>query len=227
MSELPRHARSADRRLPEPARRWVELVALYVLAPAAYARWGLEFARPIPIVVAAALAAWLTLRADPSFDRRELWRGEAVRAALPGIALRVLLGGAGLVALVLALAPDDFLDFPRQRPLLWALVMVAYPVFSVYAQELLWRTFFFHRYRAILGDGALWIASGLLFGFMHVVFRHWIAVAATLVGGLFFAWSYRRHRSLAAVCLEHALFGCLLFTVGLGSYFYSGAALGR
>ncbi|MEM1415650.1 MAG: CPBP family intramembrane glutamic endopeptidase [Myxococcota bacterium] len=207
-----------------PASRWIELLALYLVAPAAYAAWGLEIVRPIPIVIGASLAAWWTLRRDPSFDRGELWRWSAVREAFPGIALRVLAGGLALVGLVLVTAPESFLDFPRQRPLLWAFVMVAYPIFSVYAQELLWRTFFFHRYAPILSERALWIASGLLFGFMHVVFRHWIAVAATLVGGLFFAWSYRRHRSLAAVCVEHALFGCLLFTIGLGTYFYSGAA---
>ena len=207
--------------------RWVELLALYLVAPAAYARWGLELVSPIPVVLAAALGAWLTLRADPTFDRSELWRASAVRAALPGIGVRVLVGGVSLVGLVFAVAPETFLDFPRQQPVLWAFVMIAYPVFSVYAQELLWRTFFFHRYAPILSDRFLWVASGLLFGFMHVVFRHWIAVAATLVGGFFFAWSYRRHRSLAAVCVEHALFGCLLFTIGLGTYFYSGAALGR
>ena len=38
-----------------------------------------------------------------------------------------------------------------------------------------------------------------------------------------FATTYQRYRSLALVCLEHAIYGCLIFTLGLGWYFYGAA----
>jgi hypothetical protein len=46
----------------------------------------------------------------------------------------------------------------------------------------------------------------------------------TTAGGLLFARDYARHRSLSLTCLEHSLYGCLIFTIGLGRFFYTGAA---
>lgn len=56
-----------------------------------------------------------------------------------------------------------------------------------------------------------------------MVLQNWLAVAMTMAGGGLFAWRYDRSRSLAAVWVEHALWGCLIFTIGLGRYFYLGA----
>jgi len=44
-----------------------------------------------------------------------------------------------------------------------------------------------------------------------------------VAGGWLFGGTYRRSRSLGLVCLEHALYGDLIFTVGLGQYFFHGA----
>jgi len=66
------------------------------------------------------------------------------------------------------------------------------------------------------------IASGLAFALMHIVFRNVLAVMLTLAGGLLFAARYAETGSLATSCFEHALYGCWLFTVGLGQYFYHG-----
>jgi membrane protease YdiL (CAAX protease family) len=41
-------------------------------------------------------------------------------------------------------------------------------------------------------------------------------------GGLIFAWRYLRTNSFWAVALEHALYGNLIFTIGLGVYFFTG-----
>jgi membrane protease YdiL (CAAX protease family) len=66
------------------------------------------------------------------------------------------------------------------------------------------------------------LASAVVFAFLHIVFRNWLAVALTFVGGLLFAASYAETGSLATSSFEHALYGCWLFTVGLGQYFYHG-----
>jgi len=50
-----------------------------------------------------------------------------------------------------------------------------------------------------------------------------LAVVMTSIGGLIFGWRYMKSRSLAAVSFEHALYGQLVFTIGLGRYFYHGA----
>ncbi|GBR19081.1 hypothetical protein AA3271_0383 [Gluconobacter japonicus NBRC 3271] len=68
------------------------------------------------------------------------------------------------------------------------------------------------------------VASAVAFGFAHILFLNWIAVGMTLIGGVLFASDYSRHRSLTLTCFEHSLYGCLIFTVGLGRFFYTGEA---
>jgi membrane protease YdiL (CAAX protease family) len=48
----------------------------------------------------------------------------------------------------------------------------------------------------------------------------------TFVAGLLFAWRYQATGSLLVSSMEHALYGCYIFTVGLGELFYHGAGRG-
>jgi membrane protease YdiL (CAAX protease family) len=65
-------------------------------------------------------------------------------------------------------------------------------------------------------------ASAAAFAFLHIIFRNWIAVALTFAGGLLFAARYAETDSLFTSSFEHTLYGCWLFTIGLGQYFYHG-----
>ena len=212
-------------------RRWAELVILFGVAPASLAVVSAKAV--IPLVVVGAVIVLLVLFLDRSFDRRSLVRLRAPDSAASSWGPRLEVGrvvGIWLAAIVLltpavALAtPDEFLQMPRQRPRLWVAIMLFYPLLSVYPQEVIFRSFFFHRYAPILGRSAHMIAvNALAFGLAHAMFRNGIAVGMTTVGGALFAWTYARTRSLPLVSLEHALYGCFIFTVGLGEYFYTGA----
>ncbi|NHO31761.1 CPBP family intramembrane glutamic endopeptidase [Acetobacter fallax] len=121
--------------------------------------------------------------------------------------------------------PETFLILPRQKPRFWAMIMVLYPLLSVWPQEMLYRQFLFTRYAPLFRKtGALIAASAISFGFAHIIFLNPIAIVMTVIGGFLFARDYSRHRSLRFACLEHSLYGCLIFTVGLGRFFYTGAA---
>ena len=183
--------------------------------------WG--FARPpvVPPLLAGGLLCWILLWRDSSFDRRDLWRVEALPAALPRILLRFVAGGAVLTLAAAWLVPDSLFALPRRDPRLWTLVMIGYPLVSVFPQEVIFRSFFLHRYRHLLGPAAM-VVSAVAFAWAHILFRNWPAVALTFPAGLLFASTYRRHRSLACAVLEHALWGDLVFTLGLGRFFYSG-----
>ncbi len=136
--------------------------------------------------------------------------------------------GLAITLLVRWRSPELLLSFVRMRPGLWALVMLLYPVLSVYPQSLVYRAFLLHRYQPLFshaGSLAPWglvLLSATAFSFMHLIFRNPIAPAMTFFGGILFAWRYQQTGSLAISSLEHALYGCLLFTVGLGQYFYHG-----
>ncbi|QDU67806.1 CPBP family intramembrane glutamic endopeptidase [Engelhardtia mirabilis] len=174
---------------------------------------------PTLLVVCAGIVAMLVR--DPHFDRRVL----ATLRGLGNESRRVLLFFAVSAAVLMAYTawvwPERFLDLPRERPWLWAMVMVLYPVLSVLPQELIYRVYFFHRYSRAVGDPRVLLAlSAVAFGYVHVLYGAWISVILTLVGGLLFGLTYLRTRSIWLVSLEHALYGCFLFTVGLGRFFY-------
>jgi membrane protease YdiL (CAAX protease family) len=134
-----------------------------------------------------------------------------------------LVTAAGCTLVVAVTTPDLLLVLPREKPGLWALIMIGYPLASVYPQELLFRAFLFHRYRPVFGEGVGMVAaSAAAFGFVHIAFGNWVAVVLSTAGGVIFANRYRRSRSLLSASAEHALYGLLMFTVGLGQYFYHG-----
>lgn len=120
--------------------------------------------------------------------------------------------------------PELLFSLIKLSPLLWLVVMIFYPLLSVYPQELIYRTFFFRRYEALVKNPRLLVAlNALVFGYMHIIFHNWIAVALTTIGGVLFARVYMRSRSTLLVSLIHALYGSSIFTLGLGQFFYHGS----
>src|ERR1043165_5125777 len=170
----------------------------------------------IPSIVCFGLLCLTLLLRDPAFDRRSLWNSAGLRRELPRMLTIAAVGIVIVTALVLVLVPSSFLSLPRERPWLWVAIMLGYPLASVYPQEIIFRAFIFHRYRRLFGEsGGLIAASAIAFGYAHIVLNNWLAIGATLVGGILFGWTYTRAKSLAATGLEHALYGCFMFTVGL------------
>lgn len=180
----------------------------------------------IPVLWAGSVYCIIVLWRDPGFDRRQLWNFSGVWQQLGQILALFTTGVVVISALVWVYAPQLFLIFPRTHPLFWLFVMVTYPVFSVYPQGLVYRTYLLHRYRPLLqpdpaGAPSLMIfASAAAFALMHVVFHNWIAIALTFPGGILFARHYLNSKSLFTASFEHALYGCFLFTIGLGQFFY-------
>jgi len=210
-------ARENDRRI-----RWAELVAVFGALPPV-----LGFLCPpptwIPVLWGLAIfAAWRLRRAAP-----ESQAGTPVvtyRAEIRRILWRFAFVSVFMLVAVWVWRPALLFAWPRQRPLLWLAVMVLYPLWSVYPQELLFRQWFFKRYALLFGDYKwLVLTSAVFFGWAHVVMQNGLAIGLSLAAGCLFAQTYRRTRSLALVCLEHALYGDLVFTIGLGSFFFHGA----
>jgi uncharacterized protein len=189
-----------------------------------FCAYGLRSRYVIPLLWVATLVCLVVLLRDRGFARRQLWNaagfGPQVVRVLGIFALATVL----FTAWVLWLRPDQFLSFARERTRLWAMVMVLYPLLSVYPQELIYRAFMFRRYEALLPHRwAMVAASAVSFGFAHIVFWNPVAVVLSALGGVLFALTYWRTRSLLITSIEHALYGCLIFTVGLGPYFFHGS----
>lgn len=181
---------------------------------------------PIPYLVVAGLASFFLLRHDPTFDSHRLFVWHDLRGNLLPLILRDAVFLALLGIGVRFFAPELLFSFVKRAPAFWAVVMLLYPLLSVYPQELLYRAFFFHRYQPLFGSGwAMLLASALAFGFVHIIFGNWLAVGLCVIGGLLFSLTYQRSGSLLLTCIDHALFGNFIFTIGLGRFFYHGSRL--
>jgi uncharacterized protein len=200
-----------------------EFLVLFVALPLALRFKPFPFP-PIPALWLGAAYCLFRLRSDSAFDRRLLW-SPAEFPSLSGQIVLMFLTAAILLGLgVYFLQPAALFAFVRREPWFWGLAMLLYPVLSVYPQGIVYRAFFFHRYGSLFpGALGMILASAVAFAFVHIIFRNPIAVSFTLVGGLLFAWRYQQTGSLFTSSLEHALYGCLMFTIGLGDYFYKGA----
>jgi len=200
-----------------------EFLMLFVALPLAF-RFRVFPFPPIPALwILASYCLWRLL-SDPTFDRRLIWNPQPLPQYLPKIVLLFAAFAAAATAGLYFLRPDLLFNFVRRAPLLWGFVMVLYPIASVYPQGIIYRAFLFHRYRAVFPNTMLLIlASAAAFSFVHIIFRNPIAIVLTFTGGLLFAWRYQQSGSLFVSSLEHALYGCLMFTIGLGEYFYKGA----
>ncbi|MBK1696060.1 CPBP family intramembrane glutamic endopeptidase [Rhodovibrio salinarum] len=212
-----------DTRLPARAWRAAEASLLFVVAPIVHVAFFdiLGVFAPLAVVTAAGV---LLLAITPGWRWRELVAVSSLRGHG-----RLILGftvvAAGVIfALVFALIPYRLFGLPRHMPETWALVMVFYPLVSVLGQELLFRPLFFRRYGDLFaGPVTLVLANAGVFSLTHAFYQNWIALTLTFLGGLIFAEVYRRSRSFPLVFVLHTLAGQLIFTSGLGVYFYHGA----
>jgi len=205
----------------------IEFLLLFFIGPAifAYTRHRIP---AIPALWAATVYCLFLLFRDPQFDGRRLgWRMEdavVFRQSAPQIlclwAAVVVIG----IVLILRFAPADFMNFPRSKLFLWGLSMLLYPTLSVYPQGIVYRVFMFERYRPLFGAGwGIVVASAVAFLFVHIVFRNPLALILTFLGGLLFALRYLQTESLLVSSFEHALYGCAIFTIGIGRSFYHAA----
>ena len=216
-------------------KEWIvgEMLLLFVAGPAFLSwlvyQWHVPLPAILPIVFAGFIAVLLR-QADRTW-RADLVRLPSWRDVFSILALFALCGGA-LALFTYDRYPQSFLAFPRSNTRFWLLIMTFYPLISVTTQELVYRVLFFHRYAPAMKAGWLAIAvNAALFAGMHAILFasggahfHWEAVTFSFAGGLIFAYRYMRTRSFLAVALEHALYGDLVFTIGLGRFFFSGAA---
>jgi len=104
------------------------------------------------------------------------------------------------------------------KPKLWILILLFYSLFSVYPQELIYRTFFFQRYKSLFKNEFVFnLINAALFSLAHIFFKSSLVLILTFIGGILFAITYKKTNSTLLVSIEHAIFGCWLFTVGMGT----------
>jgi membrane protease YdiL (CAAX protease family) len=203
----------------------VEFLLLFVVGPTIFAYTDHRIPA-IPALWALMAYCLFILLRDPGFNRGSFWNTAPLgHYALAILALFTVAAVIGIFLVRRFGSQGLFLNFPRTNPRLWGLVMVLYPVLSVYPQGVVYRAFVFDRYRDLFGPSwAIVLASAFAFTYAHVVFRNWLAIILTFLGGILFGIRFLQTDSLAVTSFEHALYGCFLFTVGVGRSFHHASA---
>ena len=105
-----------------------------------------------------------------------------------------------------------------QKPKMWIIIVIVYSLLSVYPQELIYRTFFFERYQNLFTNQKIFLfINAIVFSLGHIFFKNTLVIVLTFLGGLLFAFTYNKTKSTLLVSIEHAIYGCWLFTVGMGN----------
>ena len=206
-------------------RLMAEFAAIYVGAPLVMAL-ALPPGWLFPMLFLVTVVGIALLQITPGFHWRDLMHRPR-RPVWPVVVGFVVVTLATSAGLMLALAPQALLALPRQAPALWLTIMALYPLLSALPQELVFRVLFFRRYGAILPPGlpARLLLNAAVFALAHLMYWNWVAPAMTFFGGLIFAWAYEKRRDFLLAFALHAIAGAILFTLGLGLWFYSGNAV--
>jgi membrane protease YdiL (CAAX protease family) len=220
------------RRAVSPARLvrlWGEFIALFIGVPLACA-YLLRPEDVVNVLAASSAAGVVLLAVTPGWRWIRLLICRPIRD-LTALAVFSLVSAGIIHTLVQDLAPWAYLSLPTQRYELWVMIMALYPFLSALPQELLFRALFFERYGVLFGwhgdhTRTPWFAillNALIFGLAHLFYWNWVAVGLTTAGGLVFAYAYTRLNSFPLAFLMHVAAGQLIFTLGLGLFFYHGA----
>ena len=194
--------------------RYIELFLLFVLLPCSFL---LDYPAPIKVGLVLACFAysiWVVVR-DKPVKRQILWSLSNWGFGKQLI-VRMLVIFVGAYVVMYFYKPDMmFVIFKDMR--LFFIIVFIYSFLSVTAQEFAYRTFFFHRYRELFNNNTIFlITNAFLFALAHIMFENQVVLLRTFVGGLFFAYTYDKTKSLLVVSIEHAIYGLWLFALGIG-----------
>lgn len=176
---------------------------------------------PSSILLPILVALILYFRKQKDFRARDLIRlGISKQMWIKQIFIVVLIGIL-LTAYVLIFEPENLFNLPKGNPVIWLAMLIFYPVFSAYGQEVVFRKFLFMRYRPLFPKKWMMIlASGVAFSFVHIVYFSTLSLILTFFAGIYLALVYERTQSVLFVSILHGIMGFFIFTVGLGQHFW-------
>lgn len=203
----------------EKSRRIREIIIIYIVLPLLVKYlFDLEgMLKVIPVLVLAVFVLIILLR-DSTFPNGLLVRWAPVE--WKWLLVRVAVVSLFTLVVVWFWYPHLLFEFPQKKVTHYLPALAAYPFISVLPQELVFRSWYYHRYKTVFSDktSAVFVNS-LCFAFMHVVYNNWIAIAGAFAISFIFSYNYHKYRSLPVLVLEHFLYGLVIFTVGLGKFF--------
>jgi len=193
----------------------LELVVLFIALPL-FLLLPILPAIKIPVILLAVIYVFWSLIKNKQLTKSSLlnlnaskyWKLIAIQFSIMMIVSTIIM---------YFLYPENLFIVVRKNVLMWIGISLFYSIFSVYPQELVYRTFFFYRYKQLFSsNNILILVNAFLFSLAHVMMKNWLVLALTLIGGFIFAFTYNKSKSIILTSIEHALYGSWLFTLGMG-----------
>ncbi|WP_286257986.1 CPBP family glutamic-type intramembrane protease [Pseudoalteromonas apostichopi] len=205
--------------------RWFEFTLIFVSLPllgfflrAYLANWL------IPALIILMIVCGMLLLSDPHFKRFRLTSLGQFSAVKRRLFSFFFLGALFSGMFYGIMNQENWFSLPRNSFNDWLMLLLLYPILSVMPQELIFRTYFFHRYKRIMPSKTVRIiVSASVFALAHIVYANVLAVLLAFLGGLLFSYTYSQSRSTFVCIIEHSLWGLWMFTLGLGDVLDAGA----
>lgn len=177
----------------------------------------------------ATLYGYLILRLVYKDHLKDIWKWKSVTwANLRPVLVRWVLACVAMTLFLYLYDPDRMLGMVAGRGWFVLALLCLYPVLSALPQEFIFCSFFFERYKPFFGQGrGMVAASAITFAYAHCLYLNPVAPTLSLLGGIIFAMTYMKTKSLAMVTVEHGLYGDFLFFIGLGWYFFGGSVVAQ
>lgn len=193
----------------------IELIGLFIILPIILALNIHPIFKITPILIGLIYTIYITVKQQlvplKSFYELNLsnfWKP---------IVLQFLVFAISSTILMYYLNNENLFIVLRKNWIMWLSITFFYATFSVYPQEFLYRTFFFKRYTTLFKNTTvLIIFNAAIFSLAHIAFNNILVSILTFIGGILFAFTYHKSKSLLFTSVEHALYGSWLFTLGMG-----------
>ena len=196
--------------------RTIELLSLFVLLPLALAVPVSPWIRVALGFIGLVYVIWVS-RKLKFFSFKNL--SQEIKARIfYFLAIKFIIISIITYFIVSEFYSQELFRFLLSNPLKFMIICLVYTIGSVIPQEFIYRDFFFKRYYSLFPNDLLFVLlNGILFSLAHLFFYNELVLLMTLIGGWFFSYTYLQTKSLRFTILEHALYGCWVYAVGLGS----------
>jgi len=198
---------------------WIELIILSIGIPLLLVSGKVLHPSSVLLPLLLALVVYLYLQKD--FKFRELIRLQVPKKTWIVNGIIVVAVGGFLTLSVWIFEPENLFNLPRGNWKIWIALFFFYPIFSAYAQEVIYRLFLLKRYSYIIkGKIPYVLVSAILFSYAHIVYFSVLSLVLTFIAGIYLAVVYYQTRSVLFVSILHGALGFFIFTVGLGQHFW-------
>ena len=195
----------------------IEFLLFFIFVPF-IANYFFDGWRKILPLIGIAIFFFVLLRLDSSFEKKGLYRLN--KAEFKKSVPRLIIVSVLLIWFTWWIFPNLLLYYPRENFEKYLITFFLYPFASVIPQELIYRVYYFHRYKNIIPERfLLMLSNAIIFGLTHWIYANWVAPIATFLVSWIFIYSYLKSKSLLNVSLEHYFYGLIMFTIGFGYFF--------